>query len=82
MKKQGLIALKRFDIYGNSMPLYNVTNWAGIRYSMVNLIIQRIIIAILDKNLKIYYISWPIREKKESIKNCVEDQTYFTFQDK
>lgn len=52
MKRQVLIALKRFSIYGNDMSLYNIAEWARIGYGTVNLIIQRVIIAVLDTNLR------------------------------
>lgn len=46
------------------MSLYDIADWAGIGYSTVDLIIQRVIIAVLDTNLRACHIHWPIREER------------------
>ena len=81
-ERQVLITLKRFGAYGNGISLHDVADWASIRYGTVDLITRRIIIAVLDTNLRACYIRWPIGEERESIKEWVEDQTYSIFRDR
>ena len=81
IEKQVLIELKRFGIYGNGMSLHDVIDQADIGYGIVDLITQRIIIAILDTNLRACYIRWPIKEERERAKEWVEDQTCSAFRD-
>lgn len=50
------------------MSLYDVADWADIGYSTVDLITRKVIIAVLDTNLKARHIRWPIGEEKESAK--------------
>lgn len=38
IKSQVLIALKRFNKYRNDISLYNVADWASIRYDTVDFI--------------------------------------------
>lgn len=56
VERQVLIALKRFGIYGNGISLHDVVEWAGIGYGTVDLITQRVIIAVLDTNLRACHI--------------------------
>ena len=51
VEKQVPNALKRFDAYRNGMSLHNVAEWAEIGYGTVDLITQKVIIAVLDTNL-------------------------------
>ncbi len=60
LERQVLIALKRFDEYRNGMSLHDVAEWAGIGYGTVDLITRRVIIAVLDTNLKARHIRWPL----------------------
>lgn len=68
MERQVLITVKCFGAYGNDIFLYDVANWAGIRYGIVDFITQRVIIAIFDINLRVHHICWPIEEEKECAK--------------
>ncbi len=56
VKRQVLIALKPFGAYGNGMSLHDVAEWAAIGYATVDLITRRVIIAVLDTNLKARHI--------------------------
>lgn len=56
VEKQVLIALKYFSIYENCISLHNIADWIGIRYDMVDFITWRVIITILDINLRDYHI--------------------------
>lgn len=64
------------------MSLHDVADWAGIRYGTVDLITWRVIIAVLDTNLRAHHIRWPIGEERESAKQWVEDQTCSAFWDR
>lgn len=82
MKRQILIALKRFGAYENSISLDDIVEWAEIGYGTVRLITQKVIIAVLDTNLRACHIRWPIGQEKEVAKKWVEDQTYPTFRNR
>lgn len=74
VERQVLIALKRFGAYGNGMSLHDIAEWAGIGYGTVDFITQRVIIAVLDTNLRrARHIRWPIRQEREVAKEWVED---------
>lgn len=81
VERQVLIALKRFGAYENDMSLHDVADWARIRYGTVDLITRRVIIAVLDTNLRACHIRWPIEEERESAKEWVENQTCSAFRD-
>lgn len=81
VERQVLMALKRFGAYENVMSLHDVADWAGIRYGTVDLITRRVIIAVLDTNLRACHIRWPIEEERESAKEWVENQTCSAFRD-
>ena len=68
VERQVLTVLKRFGAYGNGMFLHNVANWVGIGYGMVNRITRRVVIAVLDTNLRARHIHWLIGEERESAK--------------
>ncbi len=52
---------------------------AEIGYSTVDLITRRVIIAVLDTNLRVRHIHWPIGQEGEIAKKWVEDQTCSAF---
>ncbi len=56
VERQVLIALKRFGAYRNGMSLHDVAEWARIGYGTVDLITRRVIIAVLDTNLRVRHI--------------------------
>ena len=79
VERQVLIALKRFGAYGNGISLHDIAEWAGIAYGMVDLITRRVIIAVLDINLRARHIYWLIGQKREFAKEWVKDQTCSAF---
>ncbi len=80
VEKQVLIALKRFGAYGNGISSHDVAEWAGIGYGTIDLITRRVIIAVLDTNLRARHIRWPIGHEREIAKEWVEDQPCSTLQ--
>lgn len=56
MKRQVLIAFKCFGRYSNYIYIYNIADWVGIGYNIVNFITHKVIITVLDTNLKARHI--------------------------
>lgn len=56
IKRQVLIILKCFSIYNNDILLYNIMDWVSIKYSIIHLITQRVIIDKSNINLKTCHI--------------------------
>lgn len=56
VERQVLIVLKRCGAHENGMSLHDVAEYAKIRHDMIDFITQRIIITILDTNLRTCYI--------------------------
>ncbi len=61
------------------MSLHDVSECIGIEYGTVDLITRRVIIAVLDTNLRARHIPWPIGKKRKIANELVEDQTCSTF---
>lgn len=53
IKKQVLIILKDFGIYGTNMFLHNIIKWVRIRYKIVDFITEKVSISVFDINLRI-----------------------------
>ncbi len=72
VETQVAIALWRFGQYGNGTSLQQAANWAGCGKGTVDLVMRRVMTAVLHSSFLEEYICLPTEEEKEKAKEWVE----------